>query len=234
MRVLFVDIDTLRPDHMGCYGYSRNTTPNFDKVAAEGVRFDEYYCSDAPCLPSRAALISGMFGIHNGAVGHGGTAGDRRLVGEPRGMKDPIDIHNFNYIFRNAGLHTVSISTFPERHSSYWFSAGFNETYNVGDCGMESGEKVLPIALDWLERNKDRDNWYMHMHLWDPHTPYRAPAELGNPFKDEPQLPWLTDEVLEQHKMMTGPTVPRKSACSPMYLILSIPAIPVVWIPPSS
>ena len=45
MRVLFVDIDTLRPDHMGCYGYSRNTTPNFDKVAAEGVRFDEYYRS---------------------------------------------------------------------------------------------------------------------------------------------------------------------------------------------
>lgn len=205
MRVLFIDIDTLRPDHMGCYGYSRNTTPNFDRVAEEGVRFDEYYCSDAPCLPSRAALISGMFGIHNGAVGHGGTAGDRRLVGEPRGMQDPVDLHNFNYIFRNAGLHTVSISTFPERHSSYWFSAGFNETYNVGDCGMESGEKVLPVALDWLERNKDRDNWYMHLHLWDPHTPYRAPAELGNPFKDEPQLPWLTDEVLEQHKMMTGP-----------------------------
>ena len=81
MRVLFVDIDTLRPDHMGAYGYHRNTTPNMDRVAAEGMRFDRVYCSDAPCLPSRAALISGQFGIHNGAVGHGGTAADRRLTG---------------------------------------------------------------------------------------------------------------------------------------------------------
>ena len=41
MRILFIDIDTLRPDHMGCYGYSRSTTPNMDRVCAEGIRFDE-------------------------------------------------------------------------------------------------------------------------------------------------------------------------------------------------
>ena len=81
MRVLFVDIDTLRPDHMGAYGYHRNTTPNMDRVAAEGMRFDRVYCSDAPCLPSRAALISGQCGIHHGAGGHGGTAAARRLYG---------------------------------------------------------------------------------------------------------------------------------------------------------
>ena len=63
MRILFIDIDTLRPDHMGCYGYSRNTTPNMDRVCQEGMRFDQYYCSDAPCLPSRASLVSGIFGI---------------------------------------------------------------------------------------------------------------------------------------------------------------------------
>ena len=45
MNVLFIDIDTLRPDHMGCYGYGRNTTPNIDAIAREGVRFDNYYCS---------------------------------------------------------------------------------------------------------------------------------------------------------------------------------------------
>ena len=66
MNVLFIDIDTLRPDHMGCYGYGRNTTPNIDAIAREGVRFDNYYCSDAPCLPSRAALVSGTFGLKTG------------------------------------------------------------------------------------------------------------------------------------------------------------------------
>lgn len=74
MKVLFIDINTLRPDHMSCYGYGRNTTPNIDSVAEEGVRFDRYYCSDAPCLPSRAALVNGTFGIKNGITGHGGNA----------------------------------------------------------------------------------------------------------------------------------------------------------------
>lgn len=205
MRVLFVDIDTLRPDHMSCYGYSRNTTPNMDKICEEGVRFDEYYCSDAPCLPSRAALVSGMFGIRNGAVGHGGTAADRRLTGPTRDFSDCVDQNNFHHIFRRAGMHTASISTFAERHSSYWFDAGFHECYNVGGYGGESGERVLPVALDWLKRNKDMDNWFLHVHFWDPHTPYRAPAEFGNPFENEPMNTWIDDEVLELHKKHTGP-----------------------------
>ena len=154
MRILFLDIDTLRPDHLGCYGYPRNTSPAIDSLCHDGMRFDQYYCSDAPCLPSRAALVSGMFGIRNGAVGHGGTAADRRLTGECRDFRDPVDDQCFHRIFRRAGYHTASISSFPERHSSWWFNAGFNECYNVGDEGMESGEKVLPVALDWLTDRK--------------------------------------------------------------------------------
>lgn len=206
MRILYLDIDTLRPDHMSCYGYPRLTTPNLDRIAKEGVRFDRFYCSDAPCLPSRAALVSGMFGIHNGAVGHGGTAADRRLTGERRGFADPVDRNNFHWIFRKAGLHTASISTFAERHSSYWYDAGFHEIHNVGKSGGESGEEVLPVALDWVERNAQKDDWYLHLHLWDPHTPYRTPADYVNPFEDEPlPVDWITEEVFEQHLRQVGP-----------------------------
>lgn len=205
MRILMIDIDTLRPDHMGCYGYFRNTTPHIDKIAEEGVRFDQYYCSDAPCLPSRAALVSGMFGIRNGAVGHGGTAADRKLTGRLRDFTDQVERANFHHIFRRAGLYTASVSTFPERHSSYWFAAGFNETYNQGNCGGETGDKVLPYALDWLKRNRDREDWFLHFHLWDPHTPYRAPASFGEPFADDPLPDWITPEVLQEHIRHTGP-----------------------------
>ena len=61
MRILYVDIDTLRPDHLRCAGYHRNTTPAIDALAADGIRFTNVYASDVPCLPSRTALATGMF-----------------------------------------------------------------------------------------------------------------------------------------------------------------------------
>ena len=205
MRVLFIDIDTLRPDHMSCYGYARNTTPNLDALAREGVRFDRYYTSDAPCLPSRAALLTGMFGIRNGAVGHGGTAADLRLTGREREFRDPVLEGGFHNIFRKAGMYTASISTFAERHSSWWFNAGFNECYNQGGGGGESGEQVIPYALDWLRRNRERDNWFLHLHLWDPHTPYRTPENYVNPFEGDELPTWITPDIFRAHQQLVAP-----------------------------
>jgi len=205
MRVLFLDLDTLRPDHLGCYGYPRNTSLNLDRIATEGIRFDHYFCSDAPCLPSRAALMSGRFGIHTGAVGHGGTAADIRLEGEPRGFRDTLAFESLPAVFRKAGLRTVSVSPFAERHAAWTFYAGFNEMYNTGKGGGESAEEITPVALDWIDRNAASDNWFLHVNYWDPHTPYRAPEEFGNPFAEEPLPAWLTPDVLASHNKMVGP-----------------------------
>ncbi|MBT3375194.1 MAG: sulfatase-like hydrolase/transferase [Lentisphaerae bacterium] len=46
-------MDCLRPDHLGCYGYDRPTSPTIDRIASEGLRFENYYCASSPCLPSR-------------------------------------------------------------------------------------------------------------------------------------------------------------------------------------
>ncbi len=205
MRILFLDLDTLRPDHLGCYGYHRDTSPNIDRIANEGVRFDNYYCSDAPCLPSRAALFSGMFGIHNGAVGHGGTAADMRLTGATRGFKDPMDKQSLTGSLRQAGFYTVTVSPFGERHSAFWFYAGFREMYNTGRSGAESAEEITPTALDWIERKGHEDNWFLHVNYWDPHSPYRAPEKFGNPFEGQPIPDWLTEDALQKHRAAIGP-----------------------------
>src|ERR671927_276079 len=105
MRVLYIDVDSLRPDHLGCYGYHRDTSPHIDRIAHEGVRFNQCYAPDAPCLPSRTA-----------------------------------------------------------------FYAGFHEIHNTGAGGMESAEEVWPVVKRWLENNAARDNWYLHLNFWDPHT----------------------------------------------------------------
>ncbi len=206
MRILFLDLDTLRPDHLGCYGYHRDTSPNIDAIARGGVRFDQYYCSDAPCLPSRAALMSGRFGIHTGVMGHGGTAAEMRIEGQPRGFRDRMAREALPYIFRRAGMHTATISPFAERHSAWWFNAGFNEVHDhAGMGGMESAEHVTPTVRQWLRHNAARDDWFLHVNYWDPHTPYRAPADFGNPFADDPLPAWLTPEVLAEHRKMVGP-----------------------------
>ena len=149
MRVLFIDIDTLRPDHMGCYGYHRDTTPNMDRVCAEGIRFDQYYCSDAPCLPSRASLVSGMFGIRNGAVGHGGTAADRRLTGPRRDFTDIMDEGNFHNIFAEKTAPTGSGRniTAPEKPAAERKDCEthpFADKTRVGDVQSELPLLLLP------------------------------------------------------------------------------------------
>jgi choline-sulfatase len=205
MRVLLLDLDSLSPDHMGCYGYHRNTSPNIDKIAQQGVRFENYYTSDAPCSPSRAALMSGRFGINNGIVGHGGTASDMRHEGIPRGFQDTLAKESLPALLRSAGLKTVLFSPFGERHSQWTFYAGFSEMHNTGNKGMESAEEVTPEVLNWIEQNASQDDWFLYVNYWDPHTPYRAPESFGNPFKDDPLPSWMTEEVLERHKKKVGP-----------------------------
>ena len=88
MRIVYFDIDSLRPDHLGCYGYHRATSPVIDGLAADATRFTNCTVTDAPCLPSRSALWSGRCGFHTGVVGHGGTAGEPMIEGPGRGFRD--------------------------------------------------------------------------------------------------------------------------------------------------
>ena len=162
MRMLILDIDTTRPDHLGCYGYHRNTSPNIDALAAQGIRFDRYFTSDAPCLPSRACLMSGQHGIHNGVVGHGGTAADMRLEGPARGFKARLGRQSLPGMLTRAGLRTATITPFADRHSAWWFLAGFMEMHDPAlRGGMESAEEIMPTAMSWLNRNAADDNWML-------------------------------------------------------------------------
>jgi arylsulfatase A-like enzyme len=210
MRILYLDIDTTRADHLSCYGYLRNTTPNIDRIASQGVRFDHCYVSDAPCLPSRAAMFTGQFGIHNGVVNHGGLAADRPLIGRGRGFNTFNQLPGFIWPLRRLGIYTVSFSPFAERHSAWWFCEGWREMYNTGKCGSETADEIVPGVLRWIEQNAKGDNWMLHVNIWDPHTPYRVPEAFGNPFEDEPIDDWYTEELRRQQWESFGPGSPQE------------------------
>jgi len=206
MRILYIDIDSCRPDHLGCYGYHRDTSPAIDRIAREGVVFKNCYTSDAPCLPSRSALYSGRFGIHTGVVGHGGTAAQPKIEGPGRDFRDLFDKQGFARQLQLGGYHTAMISPFGQRHAAWHFYAGFNEIHNTGQGGMESAEVVQPVVDEWMARHAAADNWFLHINYWDPHTPYRVPMDVENPFIDDPLPAWLDDdELIKRHNRMTGP-----------------------------
>lgn len=205
MRILYMDVDSLRPDHLGCYGYRRATSPNMDRVAAEGVRFTNCYTSDAPCLPSRSALFSGRFGIHTGVVNHGGVASQPLIEGPGREFRDWFGRNAWPVRLRQAGYHTVAISPFGERHSAWHWHAGFNEVHNTGGGGGENADVIFDQADDWLQRRGEQDTWFMHLNFWDPHTAYRVPESFGNPFADEAHPDWLTEEIRRKHWAGSGP-----------------------------
>jgi arylsulfatase A-like enzyme len=205
LRILYIDVDSLRPDHLGCYGYHRSTSPNIDAVAREGLRFDQYYTPDAPCLPSRTAFYSGRFGFQTGVVGHGGRAATPRNQGRSRGFTDTFGSQGLARQLQVLGFRTTLISTFGQRHSAHWIYAGFNEVQNSGQGGMESAHDVWSLAGPWLDRHASEDRWFLHVNLWDPHTPYRVPQEYGEPFAGDPLPGWLTPGTFRRHQGVTGP-----------------------------
>ncbi len=102
---------------MGCYGYHRDTSANIDAIARQGMRFENTYASDVPCLPSRTALFTGCFGIHTGVVSHGGVAAEPFIEGPDRRYRSVLCQTSWMHCLRERGLHTAT--PFGERHSAF-------------------------------------------------------------------------------------------------------------------
>lgn len=202
MRILYCDVDTLRADHTGPYGYPRATTPHVDQVAAEGVVFDRCYCSDSPCAPSRAALTSGQFGITTGAIANFGPACDIRMFERTR-----YGPFFGGHLYRN-GIPTTSISTFPERHLAYWFIGNCTEWIkpSLSNGDDEDAARVADVAIDWLGRHGRDESWFLQVHFWDPHIPYLEPEPwMAQVASSGPPPPWPDEETVASHSELYGP-----------------------------
>ena len=209
MRILYIDVDCLSPRRLGCYGYVRRTSPTIDGIARQGVLFTQCYASDAPCLPSRAALFSGRFGIRNGVTCHEGPGAEFRYAGSGH-WHDP-DSPMLMRVFQRAGWRTVCFSGFAQRHLAWWFSAGWTDNYgNRLPGGSETAEEVNALVLPWLRQNGQSDNWFMHVHYWDVHTPYRAPDPYIQSAAEQQAPDFPDEEMIQRHyETIYGPRTAR-------------------------
>jgi choline-sulfatase len=203
MRLIYLDIDSLRPDHMSCYGYPRRTTPNIDRIAARGIRFNRAYCASSPCVPSRASFLSGRFAINHGALSHWGPGSHFNY---PEGHRHPETTPLFSRYLRKKGYKTVTFSSFGDRHHAWWFFAGWNEVHTFTlRGGAENADEVNAAAIPWLKAHGKEEDYFLHIQYWDPHTMYTCPQEAIDQFSDQPVGDFPDEETLLRHRTQFHP-----------------------------
>ena len=172
MKVILLVIDTLRADHLGCYGYRRNTSPCIDEIASEGVLFEHAYPTDVPTQPSFTSMFTGMRGIETGIVSHSSTE------------SLPEEIPYFPEILSQKGIVTAAVSTLYMMRR--WFARGFRYYMNPV-AGVRrrlqqvDAEEINSFAFQWLRENYKKD-FFMFIHYWDPHSIYRPPEKYRRLF----------------------------------------------------
>jgi len=206
MRMIYLDLDSLRPDHLSGYGYHRPTSPNLDRIIRDGMRFTHAYCQTSPCVPSRAALFSGRYDVHSGVVTHWGPGshlrGSEANSGRGNLSAPPMFIR---HLFAN-GYRPISFSSFADRHNAWWFCTGWSEFHTTGlKRGNERADEVNSYVLPWLREHAHEDNFFLHLQYWDPHRVYRMPLEWLDRVKDYPPPDWPDAAAIEQHQASYGP-----------------------------
>ncbi len=181
-NVVVITIDTLRADHLGCYGYKQIHTPNIDALAADGVRFERAYTPVPVTLPAHTAIFTGSYPMLSGI--HDFSA--NKLNPQQPTLASVLKEHGYNTaaVIGSAVLD----SRFGLNHGFdfYYDHFDFNRLLETNLDEMERpGNVVADVALDWLDKNYQK-KFFLWMHLYDPHYPYRPPAPYSQDYGSRP------------------------------------------------
>ena len=171
-NVLLIAIDSIRADHMSCYGYERLTTPYIDRFAESGTLFENTYSPHIPTTPAYASMLTGRdcFGTQVVALRHKG----------PLRSEAPTAAE----IFRGYGYNTTCVG-----FSGNPSSRGFDSYINYPAWGSWStgrsykAQNLNEAAMPELERLcQDDKPWFVMLRHMDPHAPYLPPAPYERMF----------------------------------------------------
>ncbi len=183
-NIILISVDTLRADHLGCYGYDRETSPNIDSLATDSTLFANVYASSPWTLPSHVAMLTSLHGYHH-QVYHDDEKMDPTLV-------TLADLLRQNHYFCSAFVGGGFVS------AVYGFSKGF-DTYNEGAGGVfsqRSAEILYENVSEWLDQNAKDRNFFLFLHTYQPHDPYACP----DPYKGM----FLPEEAKWRHVNLLG------------------------------
>jgi arylsulfatase A-like enzyme/Flp pilus assembly protein TadD len=184
-NLLLVTVDTVRADHLGCYGDREAVTPAFDRLAAEGIRFAAASSSVPLTLPSHATLLSGLLPPHHGLRNNGAGA-------------LPPGTATLATLLSGAGYRTGGFVGAFVLDRRFGLGQGF-EVYDdeiprdpkagISLGAERPGRDVVDRARAWLAQKNDRP-FFLWVHLYDAHAPYAPPPAWaarhpGRPYDGE-------------------------------------------------
>jgi len=197
-NVILAVMDAVRPDHLSCYGYSRKTTPNIDKIAEDGLLFENAFSATSWTPPSHASIFTGMYPSQHGVLG--------------KNLYLDEEIPTIAEIFSSKGYETLGICITPWVGSQTGLDRGFIKFISESSRGYLDGFSHR-LSLDWIIFCLETDirfmvyNWgkqarffqeikewilnsqkrnkpfFIFVNYFDAHTPYAPPQPFKRRFE---------------------------------------------------
>jgi arylsulfatase A-like enzyme len=169
-NVLLVTIDTLRADRLSAYGYGRATSPNLDRLAREGVLFEQCSSTANSTNPSHTSILTGT-----NITTHG--------VADTPGTFTRTDLPTLAERFRDAGYETAAVVSVRHLNGHIsGFAAGFHDYFDVAEEETErQAADSVSLARAWVAARVERP-FFLWLHLFDPHALYDPPAPYDQSF----------------------------------------------------
>ncbi len=178
LSALLVTLDTTRADALSCYGVRAGTTPNLDRIAAEGLLYERAYTTVPITLPAHASLLTGLYPIRHGLRDNGIAA----LSSEARTLAEAASA---------AGFATAAFVGAVVLDRAFGLGQGFErydgpalERSAEGHPAERPADAVIDESLRWFAARDRSRPFFLWVHLYDAHAPYEAeplaPAASGD------------------------------------------------------
>jgi arylsulfatase A-like enzyme/Flp pilus assembly protein TadD len=182
LEVLLITLDTTRADRLGCYGYEKETSPNLDVLARQGVLFRRAYSHVPLTCPSHASMFTGLTPARHGVHDNGGF-----VLGE--------SFPTLAEAFTQAGYRTGAFVSAFVLERRFGLARGFatyeDDVVRGGEARKDQvlasvrAEVKVDRAIEWLRLDDPRPV-FAWVHLYDPHDPYEAPEPFRSRFPGRP------------------------------------------------
>jgi len=185
-NVLLITIDTVRADHLGCYGYTEIKTPTLDSLAHDGVVFDRAISQVPLTWPSHTAILTGTYPFQNGVQDFTGHPLDPRFRSVAQAFKQ-----NGYATGAVVSAYVLDRTWGLARGFDFYYDAFAPEEFQNKDIGLVERKAAESVdhALRWLtaqQKANPRKPFFLWLHLYDPHSPYDPPEPFRSEYRGHP------------------------------------------------